>query len=175
MVFETAWDDVHGAQLDPDGVRKVRLEEVAYYRDMEAVEIVPVAQAWSRDTNAHIDVRCIDHNLGDSSRPLLRSRLVAKDFNTGPDDELYAGTPPLEALKLIVSHAATGSKSRGITTDDLSRAYLHGPCRSELYVRRCDEDLQHHHGNPDIDGQPRGATCWQLRKSMYGTRLAAQY
>ena len=49
--------------------------------------------------------------------------------------------------------------------NDVSRAYLHAPCRGDIYVARCTEDL---------DGESPGTTCWKLLRSMYGTRPAAQ-
>ena len=54
-----------------------------------------------------IDVRWIDANKGDLDDPSYRSRLVGREFNMPKDDSLYAATPPLEALRLIVSYAAT--------------------------------------------------------------------
>ena len=42
---------------------------------------------------------------------------------------------------------------------------LHAPCRGNVFVARCDEDL---------DGEEPGKNCWKLRRSMYGTRPAAQ-
>ena len=53
-----------------------------------------------------IDVRWIDTNKGDTANPNSRSRLVGREFNTYRDDAIYAATPPLEALRLIISHAA---------------------------------------------------------------------
>ena len=49
----------------------------------------------------------IDTNQGDAEHPNVRCRLVGKEFRTGPDDALFASTPPLEALRLIISRAAT--------------------------------------------------------------------
>ena len=54
-----------------------------------------------------IDVRWIDVSKGDCDDPNYRSRLVGREFNTSKDDSLYVATPPLEALRLIVSYAAT--------------------------------------------------------------------
>ena len=48
---------------------------------------------------------------------------------------------------------------------DISRAYLHAPCRSPVYVERCHEDL---------DSDDAKDTCWLMLKFMYGTRPAAQ-
>ena len=40
-------------------------------------------------------------------KPDYRSRLVTKEFNNGQEEGLDASTPPLEALRWILSHAAT--------------------------------------------------------------------
>ena len=45
--------------------------------------------------------------------PDYRSRFVGKEFNVGVDPELYAATPSLEALKLLLVHASA-NKHRGI-------------------------------------------------------------
>ena len=57
-----------------------------------------------------IKARWIDINRGDDDSPNYRSRFVAKEFNTGDQDGLFASTPPIEALRLIVHDAATISK-----------------------------------------------------------------
>ena len=54
-----------------------------------------------------IGVRWADVNKGDSEEPEYRSRLVGREFHVGKDDALYALTPPLEALRVIISHVAT--------------------------------------------------------------------
>ena len=75
-----------------------------------------------------ISTRWVDVNKGDDKNPVYRSRLVAKEFKRLglDDDDLFAGTPPLEALKLLVSAAATagasGSQNRCMLIADVSRA-----------------------------------------------------
>ena len=54
-----------------------------------------------------ISVRWVDVNKGDALDTNYRSRLVGREFNIERDDALCASTPPLEALRLIVSYAAT--------------------------------------------------------------------
>ena len=44
----------------------------------------------------------MDVNKGDSVTPDVRSRYVGKEFATGVDASLCAGTPPLEALKMLI-------------------------------------------------------------------------
>ena len=63
-----------------------------------------------------IGVRWVDVSKGDALDVNYRSRLVGREFNIGRDDALYASTPPLEALRLIVSYAATQPSDR--ETDD---------------------------------------------------------
>ena len=76
-----------------------------------------------------IDTRWIDTNKADELDLEYRSRLVGRAFNTGKDDSLYASTPPLESLRLIIFWAAT-VKNNGIghaselTINDVWRAYF---------------------------------------------------
>ena len=73
--------------------------------------------------------RWIDTNKGDSIKPDYRSRFVGKEFNTGVDAALYAATPPLEALKLLVSHAASNRASKlHMMFSDVKRAYFNAVC-----------------------------------------------
>ena len=74
-----------------------------------------------------IGTKWIDVNKGDIDRPNIRCRLVGKEFRTTPDDALYASTPPLEALRVILSRAATWDHDGGereIMINDVSRAYF---------------------------------------------------
>ena len=68
----------------------------------------------------------IDVNKGDSINWKYRSRYVAKEFNTGYQDGLFASTPPLEALRLIISDAATRDQEEDkvITVNDVARAFF---------------------------------------------------
>ena len=86
---------------------------------------------------------------------MICSRLVAKEFRTGPDDALYASTPPLEALRLIVSKAAThvdGEEPNEIMVNDVSRAYFYAKCPRCFYVELPREDPEAH---PDYLGRLR--------------------
>ena len=56
----------------------------------------------------------------------LRSRVVAREFKSADRPDLYAGTPPLEALKAIISIAASHSPEFfSLTHVDVSCAYFH--------------------------------------------------
>ena len=107
----------------------------------------------------------IDTNKGDSENPNVRCRLVGKEFRTGPDDALFASTPPLEALRLIISRAATlgiDGKKHEVMINDVSRAYFYAKCTRDLDVELPVEDPEAH---PVYIGK--------LRLCLYGTRDAA--
>ena len=48
-------------------------------------------------------------NKGDTEKPDMRCILVGQEYNTGENDELYASTPPLEALRYVISSDLTTS------------------------------------------------------------------
>ena len=112
-----------------------------------------------------IGVRWRDTNKGDWYNVNVRSRLVAKEFNKKKCDDLFAGTPLVEAMRAIISMAASGATPKTLMTVDVSRAYMFAKCRSEMYVELCPEAYEE-------DGDEK--CCWRLEKAMYGTRSAAQ-
>ena len=113
-----------------------------------------------------IQTRWIDVNKGDNENPNYRSRLVAKEFNTGAIDGLFAATPPLEALRLLISQAATvaptgSGERRVIMINDVARAFFEAPATRAVCVRLPPEAAQ----AEDMVGV--------LQLSLYGTRDAA--
>lgn len=88
---------------------------------------------------------------------------MGKEFNTYNDIALYAATPPLEALRIILSLGVT--KGYDIMTNDVSRAYFYAPVQEGqyIYVKLPEEDR--------LPGEEQ--MCGRLNYSMYGTRRAA--
>ena len=160
-----AWDDASGEDLDPDTVLAARREEIAHYKAMGAFTKVPISQCIARTGRKPIGVRWRDINKGDRYNVNVRSRLVAKEFNNKKCDDLFAGTPPVEAMRAIISMAASGATPKTLMTVDVSRAYMYAKCRNEMYVELCPEAYEE-----DDDEK----CCWRLEKAMYGTRSAAQ-
>ena len=79
----------------------------------------------------------MDVNKGDSERQDMRSRLAGQEFNTGENDEFYASTPPLEALRFVISSAATWTTSevqRHVMANDVRRAYVYAPNHRGIYI-----------------------------------------
>ena len=90
-----------------------------------------------------IGVRWVDANKGDQEHPDMRSRLVGQEFNIGKNDELYASTPPLEALRFVISSTTTLSadgEQRHVMVNDVMRAYFYAPTHRDIYIEIQPED-----------------------------------
>ena len=111
-----------------------------------------------------ISVRWIDINKCDTECPHYRSRLVAREMNTSKRYDLFAATPPLEALDVILSFIASGNTGEAIMINDISRAFFHALAKRRVYVQLPAEDQEG--GEEEL--------CGRLNYSMYGTRDAAQ-
>ena len=106
MSSVSAWDDLTGMKLEAGKVIEARAKEVGYIRDKRVYTKILRSQA-SRNGWKIVETRWIDINKGDDENPNYRSRLVGKEFNTEPMDGLFAGAPPLEAMRYIIHEAAT--------------------------------------------------------------------
>ena len=112
-----------------------------------------------------IGTKWINVNKGDIDRPNIRCGLVGKEFRTTPDDALYASTPPFEALRVILSGAATWDRDGGereIMINDVSRTYFYAEATRCMYIELPREDPLY---DPEMLGR--------LRSCLYGTRDAA--
>jgi hypothetical protein len=157
-------DAITWEKLDSRLVRIARKEEIEYYRQMNVYSKVNRSVGVEKTGKAPIKVMWVDHNKGTKDKPEIRSRLVAKEIKTSYKPELFAATPPLEALKLLISITASSQgKNRCIMHNDVSRAYFHAPAVRNVFVEIIDEDFED--GDED--------RCGWLNVSMYGTRDAA--
>ena len=122
-----AWDDVSGAPLDPALVAEARRVEMKDFQDMSVCTHVPRSDQL-KTKGKIIKVGWVDINKGDSSCPNYRSRPVGKEYKTEADNALYSSTPPLEALRCLISIAATENpktgRHRNNMLNDISRAYV---------------------------------------------------
>ena len=126
---------------------------------------------------AAITVRWVDVNKGDELNPNYRSRLVARQLKARDPsvESFFAPTPPLEALRTVLSMTATtmgshrpdwdpsSAKRTQISGLDITRAYFNAKCDPDepTYVRLPTED------------QDSEEKCGLLMRHMYGTRRAA--
>ena len=83
---------------------------------------VPRRIAIERTGRPPIRVKWVDVNKGSEKDPVYRSRLVAAEVRTEKRDDLYASTPPTEAIRYLTSMAATGNGSKRMMLIDIKRA-----------------------------------------------------
>ena len=102
--------------------------------------------------------RWVDVNKGDHSSPDVRSRLVAQEIAFHRNDDFYAATPPLEALRMLLSIAAS-TRGCKILVMDARKAHLHATVDRLIYV------------NLPPEARKPGM-CARLRRCLYGTRDA---
>ena len=133
--MQVAWDDVSGASSDAKAVRAARVEEVNCVRKMGFYTKVPISECFNRTGQKPTSIRWIDLNKGDSVNPNYRSRLVAREINTHKRDDLFAATPPLEALKVILSMTAIQNKGEIIMINDIARASFHAKAKRVVFVQ----------------------------------------
>ena len=68
---------------------------------------MPTQEALKVKGKKPIRVRWVDVNKGDDDHPKIRSRLVAREIRAPGTESVFAPTPPLEALRTIISMATT--------------------------------------------------------------------
>ena len=175
-------DDVYGSVLDPEKVKKARLEELRYFQKMGVYERCDMTECWVYTGKNPIKTRWIDTNkTNDPLDESYRSRLVAKEYKTFERPELYSGTPPVELMRMLVSKVADGQVDKRrwcqkyfhrnadqnvvLMYTDISRAYFNAPAPQHKYIEIPDEDIK--------PGEDKTKLCARLKVAMYGTRDAA--
>ena len=170
-------DDLSGQILRDDLVREARQKELAYFCEKGVWVKRPKDEARRRTGKGPISVRWVDVNKGDDMNPRYRSRLVARQMKAHDKSgaSFFAPTPPLEALRTVLSLAATSvgdwkpcydpysERRTQISLMDISRAYFNAKLDPGVmtYVQLPQEDKDHED------------QCARLVRHMYGTRAAA--
>ena len=144
------YDDLSGKDLVKKLVKEANALELKYFREMGVYEYVDRSEL-QRSGGKLIGTRWVIFNTGDEGNPDIRARLVGKKFRTSADDSLYASTPPLEALRLLISTAATRDghdpnhhqdrtlrqdpdEAKCVMISDVRRAYLFTHARHATYL-----------------------------------------
>jgi hypothetical protein len=157
-------------ELDWSKVLDARCEEIEFLQRKGIYSKVPRSQCLAATGGKQpTTVRWVDVDKGEAG---YRSRLVARDFKPkGERDrfDLFAATPPLEALRLIVSLAASQEDREGdrdkIMLIDVKKAHLYGKCDDpNAFIELPLED-------PSEDNQD---SVGKLNFWLYGMREAAQ-
>ena len=155
------FDDITGKELRWHAVRKARELELKHLRDLGVYEKIDENEAAAKYGITPVDTKWVDTVKAFEGEPMqIRSRIVAREFKSEDRPDLYAGTPPLEALKAIISIAANQKETFSIMHIDLSHAYFHAKTQRPMLIRLLMEDRM---------GADAGKTGL-MKKSMYGTR-----
>ena len=161
------FDDTSGEALDEAMVKEACAEELRSFREMDVYEYVLRSEAEQDPRGRIVGVRWVKVNKGTQWEPIIRCRLVAQEFaSMDVRDDLFAGTPPLAALRLLLAEAASRgeAKSRKIRYKviDVKKAFLYGVMERILYIELPEQDPK------AKDGKWVG----RLKRTMYGTRDA---
>ena len=165
-----AWDDASGEDLDPATVLAARREEIAYYKEMKAFTKVPISQCVARTGRKPIGVRWRDINKGDRYNVNIRSRLVAKEFNNRKCDDLFAGTPPVEAMRAIISMAASGTTHKTLMTVDVSRAYMYANAGTKCTLKCAQKRMRRMEMRSAAGGWKKTCTVREVPRKTGSTR-----
>ena len=109
----------------------------------------------------------IDVSKGDETNPEYRSSLICRELKINGRPDLFAATPLLEGLRLIVGIGAPnqeGDQRFKVPTSDVERAYFYAKSKRPLYIELLEEDKE----PQDEDKFAR------LNLSLYGACDAAQ-
>ena len=95
-------DDISGMPLNKQMAIQARKVEMEFFKKMKVYTKVK-REAWM----SIISTKWIDTNKGDEKAPNLRARLVGCEYKKDKRDDLFAATPPLESLRMILSICAS--------------------------------------------------------------------
>ena len=161
------WDEKSGEPLDPVKVAEGCAEELKTFKEMGVYEYVRRSKAEADKGGKIVGVKWVKTNKGTAEDPEVRCRLVAQEFASNDyRDDLFAGTPPLAAMRMLLSEAASrgreGVRKTKLMVLDIKKAFLYGEMRRSVYIELPPED-------PRSEG---GQYVGKLRRAMYGTRDA---
>ena len=66
-----------------------------------------IKECWDKTGRPPVTVRWVETNKGDDVNPNIRSRLVARQIRPAGQEAVFAPTPPLEALRMVISMGAS--------------------------------------------------------------------
>lgn len=156
--MKPVFDEYTGEELPPILVAAGKREELRFLATKNVWSVVPRPRLEAAKV---IGTRWVCCNKGDSTNPEIRCRLVCQEVKKFGTDEYFAATPPIEAMRLIMSFAAE-SPDLVVTLLDISRAYFNADIGRTVHVEL-----------PGEAGFSKGFVAL-LHKCMYGTRDAAK-
>ena len=159
------YDDVYSKPLERDRAVAARKLEMDVFKRMKVYSKVDRATAKQLGAKV-ITTKWINTNKSDEKNPDYRARLVGKEIQTNQRPDLFAATPPLESLRMILSICASnqhGNSPYRILSNDIKRAHFFAKAKRPIFIEIPVEDREP--GDEDKVGR--------LNLSPYGTRDAA--
>ena len=156
--------DVGDTELDPEKLKAGIRDEMDFMEKIGMFEDSSEQECWERTGAAPTTTRWVSvRKTLDDGEEIVRSRLVGRDFkdSRGVSEDLFAATPPLEALKLLFRMSMVqeeGEEEDKLMFIDVRKAHL---------IPRCDEDV-YVQLPAEFDGK-----VVRLRRWLYGMRKAA--
>ena len=130
-------------------------KEMFSMKNFDVFDEVPTSSRSEEALSEAISTRWVKVRKSDGT---VRCRIIVRGYTQQVDDrdELFASTPSLTTLKLLL----TLSSAFGwhIATGDVSTAFLHAAVDGDIYVI------------PPLEYSPEGNLLWKLKRALYGLR-----
>ena len=130
-------------------------KEMLSMKNFDVFDEVPTSSLSEEALSEAISTRWVKVRKSDGA---VRCRIVVRGYTQQVEDrdELFASTPSLTTLKLLL----TLSSAFGwhIATGDVSTAFLHAAVDGDIYVI------------PPLEYYPEGNVLWKLKRALYGLR-----
>ena len=107
------WDDNKCGWLDPELCAKARREEVEHIRHHKRYTRECKERRSCVRRRKHPSGGWVETDKGQPGKPNVRARWVAKEMRHARP-ELYASTPPLEALKVVLLEIVMGKRGKKV-------------------------------------------------------------
>ena len=162
---EESWqaiDDVKGGPLVIGDVIAARKTEMKYVQGRRVYKYSTKTECRRVTGKEPVKVRWVDTLKDDG----VRARLVAMEFRRKHEAAIFAGTPPLESMRILARIGAQGMEDEEptcILNLDIKRAHFYAKAKRAVFVQLPPEDPM------SMDPE----ACGELLYSMYGTRDAA--
>ena len=118
------WGENTGEQLPTKLVEASRGEELKFMQNWQVWDEVPITECLQRTGKRPLGFKWVDINKADRTSPDVRSRHVAREIAYHRNDDFYAATPPLEALRLPLSIVAS-TRGCKVLVMDARKAHLY--------------------------------------------------
>ena len=128
--LQEAWNDVSNVALDPKEVRRATLEEIQYIEDEKVWRRIPRQGVLHRVQDREGSGVRLTAPFG-----IVETGMLQKNITLEMKIGFSASTPPLEALRPIISDAATRDQQEDkvIRVNNVARAFFEAPVRRTIF------------------------------------------